>query len=57
MSLTPDIMSLDTRQQKNALLTQKRHDTFDKQVEKWRQEIDMLDLAMAEISGQPLWDK
>jgi hypothetical protein len=49
-------MSPDTRQPKNALLTQKRHDTFDNRWRNGGRKLNMLDLAMEEISGQPLWD-
>jgi hypothetical protein len=40
---------------KAALLTQKREDTFDQQVEHRWQEVSMLDLAKLEIDGRPLW--
>jgi hypothetical protein len=40
---------------KASLLTQKREDMFDQQVEHRRQEVAMLDLAKLEIDGKPLW--
>jgi len=39
-----------------AKLTQKNVDTFEEQTEKRRQEFDILDLAIEEIKGRPLWD-
>jgi hypothetical protein len=41
---------------KAALLTQKREDMFDQQVERQQQEVSMLDLAKLEIDGRPLWN-
>ena len=40
---------------KAALLTQKREDTFDLQTAKRLQESHLLDLAMEELAGRPLW--